>query len=52
MVRMRAEREYMAAGCGLARELIATEAATPLYRCHVNGGVLLALDQACALLGR
>ena len=50
--RLRAERVYLAAGRALARELLAEEPARALHRCHMNGGVLMALDEACALLGR
>ena len=31
--------------------MIGESECAPLYRCHLNGGVLLALDQACALIG-
>ena len=50
--RLRAERVYLAAGRALARELLAEDPARALHRCHMNGGVLMALDEACALLGR
>ena len=48
----RAEREYLDGGVAAARALLAHDALRALYRCHCAGGVVIALDHACPLLGR
>ena len=49
---MRAEREYLDGGLSAAREVLTHETALAIYRCHCSGGVIIALDHACSLLGR
>ena len=52
VVRTRGETEYLTCGRGLARELLDEDVAASAYRCHAAGGVLLAMDHMCALLGQ
>lgn len=50
--RGRAETDYLSGGAALAREVLGEDASAPLHACHMRGGVLIAVDQACALLGQ
>ena len=52
VVRQKGETEYLTCGRALARDLMGSEAAACVYRCHCKGGVLIALDFMCALLGQ
>ena len=55
VVRNRGEAEYLSCGgsSALARDVLGeVEASLPLSRCMEKGGVLLAIDHACSLLGQ
>ena len=52
VARKRAELEYLHGGCSYARELMEGQGADALYRCHMRGGVLIAIDQAGPVLGQ
>lgn len=49
---MRAEREYLDGGISTARGVLSEEASAAIFRCHCSGGVIVAVDHACSLLGR
>jgi hypothetical protein len=49
---MRGERDYLDGGTSAGREVLSGEASAAIFRCHCSGGVIMALDHACSLLGR
>ena len=52
VARKRAEDEYLAGGCALAREVMDDDGSRCIHQCMLNGGVVIAVDHACALLGQ
>ena len=48
----REEGASFSGGCEAAIELMNSESAKALHRCHCAGGVLICIDQGCALIGR
>ena len=49
--RKKAEAAYIEAGCRDAVQLMQHPSAASIHRCHCAGGLLVALDLACTLLG-
>lgn len=47
-----ADEAEAVAGCEIARELLSRACSECVWQCHCAGGVLMALGQACVLLGQ
>ncbi|KAL1520515.1 hypothetical protein AB1Y20_022093 [Prymnesium parvum] len=43
---------YLAAGCTSAQGLMQHPSAASFMRCHCNGGLVIAVDEACSLFGQ
>jgi hypothetical protein len=45
------DQDYLEAGCAAAAQLMYNTCAMAIRQCHTAGGVVIALDRGCALLG-